>query len=440
MTYFLSCFRLIRIASNIRLDYNSKINDYQHIFRFCRKAMNKPNISKMTTSIWSAISFKKDVHGHILQFKQRSYSLPVIDEKETKQNISALAKALLTKYTVRDISILLMECLDEIKFQYMLSHNGFRLAKSGSKHKRVMVSDIYAFSKALTYCFSFLPPETPVKPLTIVSGVMAPAGQDLGATLLKQFWQTQGHTIFNLGSKIKPRAWLDAIEKYQPNFLGISCMLNTCIANLRELLDLLSAKNVRTQVCVGGMAINKLMILQLIQEYHVPLFYGMDFIGIPKSSKPSIQNQNRGKNIINLPEDTTALSPQGNIFCCRIPLTKVIIADRNRQGREFISNFNCAVIVTTSSKPPTKRDEKTLTRQLLKIEKFIEETDHLAFAFHYPIPCPFCLPADCRKKEGTCMNPAYMRPSANTFHINLLKTMENAGIPDFGLSTLILVK
>ena len=167
-----------------------------------------------------------------------------------------------------------MECLDEAKFQYMLSHNGFRLAKNIPKDKRVIVADIYAFSQALTYCFLFLPPETPIKPLTIVSGVMAPAGQDLGCALLKQLWQTQGHTVFDLGTKIKPHTWLEAIDKHQPDFLSISCMLNTCIANLRELLGLLSARKDSTRVCVGGMAINKFIALQLSQEYRVPLFYG----------------------------------------------------------------------------------------------------------------------------------------------------------------------
>ena len=68
--------------------------------------MIKPNIFQTTSSIWSAISFKKDSHGRILQFKQGSYSLPVIDEKETKRNISALIKSLRSEYTVRDISIL----------------------------------------------------------------------------------------------------------------------------------------------------------------------------------------------------------------------------------------------------------------------------------------------------------------------------------------------
>ena len=98
--------------------------------------MNKPNISETTTSIRSAISFKKDIHGRILQFKQRSYNLPIVDEKETKINISSLIKSLRAEYTVRDISILLMECFDEAKFQYMLSHNGFRLAKNIPKDKR----------------------------------------------------------------------------------------------------------------------------------------------------------------------------------------------------------------------------------------------------------------------------------------------------------------
>jgi len=403
--------------------------------------MNKPNIFQTTTSIRSAISFKKDDHGRILQSKQGSYNLPIIDKKETKQNISALIKSLLAKYTVLDISNLLMECLDEAKFQYMLSHNGFRLAKNIPKDQRVAVADIYAFSQVITYCFSFLPPETPDKPLTIVSGVMAPAGQDLGSALLKKLWQTQGHTVFNLGTRIKPHAWLEAVDKHQPNFLSISCMLNTCIPNLRELLGLLSDRKDSTRVCVGGMAINKLIALQLIQEYHVPLSYGTDFIGIPKNSKPDYKDQIQRDNAISLPEDIAALSPGGNIYCYRIPVSEVIIADGNPQDRgEFLSYFNYAVIVTTSSKPATKRDAKMLIRQLLKIEKSLEEDDHSGFAFHYPIPCPFCLPSDCRKNEGACMNPTYMRPSPKTLHINLSKTMENAKIKDLGLSTLILVK
>ncbi len=403
--------------------------------------MIKPNIFQTTTSIWSAISFKKDNRGRILQFKQRSYSLPVIDEKETKRNISSLIKSLRAEYTVRDISILLMECLDEAKFQYMLSHNGFRLAKNIPKDERVSVADIYVFSQALTYCFLFLPPERPVKPLTIVFGVMAPAGQDLGCALLRQLWQTQGHTVFDLGTKVKPHTWLESVDKHQPDFISISCMLNTCIANLRELLGLLSARKGSARVCVGGVAINKLIALQLIQEYHVPLFYGTDFIGIPKNSKPDHEGQIHGRNTINLPEHITALSPRGNIYCYRIPLSEVIIAGGNRQDSgEFLSHFNCAVIVTTSSQPATKRDAKMLIRQLLQIEKYSEEADHSAFSFHYPMPCPFCLPADCRKNEGSCMNPGYTRPFLKQFHINLSKTMQNAKIPDLGLSTMILVK
>ena len=403
--------------------------------------MSKPILSQTTTSISTAISFKKDNSDRILQFKQRSYSLPIIDEKETKQNISSLIKSLRAEYTVRDISILLMECLDEVKFQYMLSHNGFRLAKNIPKNQRVVVADIYAFSKAIAYCFSFLQPESPDKPLTIVSGVMAPAGQDLGSALLKQLWQTQGHTVFNIGTKIKPHAWLEAVDKHQPNFLSISCMLNTCIPNLREFLGLLSGKKERTQVRVGGMAINKLIALQLVQEYHVPISYGTDFIGIQKNSKPNYKDQIQKDNTINLPEDITALSPGGNIYCYRIPVSEVIIADGNPQDSgEFLSYFNYAVIVTTSSQPATKRDSKMIVRRLLKIEKYLEEADHLAFSFHYPIPCPFCLPSDCRKNEGRCMNPAYMRPSPKTFHINLSKTMENAKVKNLGVSTLILVK
>jgi predicted metal-binding protein len=107
---------------------------------------------------------------------------------------------------------------------------------------------------------------------------------------------------------------------------------------------------------------------------------------------------------------------------------------------EFLTYFKYAVIVTTSSQPHTRNDGKMLIRQMLKIEKFIEESAHLAFSFHYPITCPFCLPADCREKEGKCMNPVYTRPSPKEFNINLSKTLANVKIKDISLSTLIFVK
>ena len=268
---------------------------------------------------------------------------------------------------------------------------------------------------------------------------MAPAGQDLGCALLRQLWQTQGHTVFDLGTKIKPHAWLEAIDNHQPDFLIISCMLNSCIANLQELLGLLSARKDSAQVCVGGMAINKFKSLQLSQEYCVPLFYGENFIGIKKNFKPDHEDQVQIRKTINLPEEITTLSP-GGMACYRIPLSEIIIAGGNRHDtKEFLSNFNYAVIVTTSCQPARKSDAKMLIRQLLQIEKFFEEADHLAFSFYYPIPCPFCLRDDCRKNEGRCMNPAYTRPFPKTFHINLSKTMKNAKIVDLGLSTLILI-
>jgi hypothetical protein len=178
--------------------------------------MMRPEIFHTIILLKKAISFQTDKNSTIIQSKQNSYSLPVIDEEETKLNISAFIKLLRDEYIVSEILVLLMECLDEVKFQYMLSHNGFRLAKNIPKDKWVAVADIYAFSKAVTYCFLFLPPENPAKPLRIISGVMAPAGQDLGSSFLEQLWQTQGHDFFNLGAKIKSDAWLDAVHEHQP--------------------------------------------------------------------------------------------------------------------------------------------------------------------------------------------------------------------------------
>lgn len=168
--------------------------------------------------------------------------------------------------------------------------------------------------------------------MVIVSGVMAPAGQDLGSSFLEQLWQTQGHNVFNLGEKIKPHAWLDAVDKRQPDFLSISCMLNTCIGNLRELLGLMSARKDTTRICVGGIAINKFIALQLSQDYQIPLFYGAGFDNIQKNSEPDQEEQTQAANIISLPVEITTRS-SGEILCYRIPLSEVIRDEIKQHNR-----------------------------------------------------------------------------------------------------------
>lgn len=402
--------------------------------------MIRPEILHTIISIKYAISFQTDKDGTILQSKQNSYSLPIIDEEKTKQNISTFIKSLCDKHTVPEILVLLMQCLDEVKFQYMLSHNGFRLAKNIPKDKRVSVADIYAFSSAVTYCFLFLPPENPTKPLTIVSGVMAPAGQDLGSSFLEQLWRTQGHEAFNLGVKVKPDAWLDAVNEHQPDFLSISCMLNTCIVNLKELFWVLSVRGDSCRVCVGGIAINKFKVLELSREYHIPIFYGHDLISIQAYPSPSYEGNVLERKTISL-GDNTNLYPGENIRCHQIPISDVYIDPRNQQaGEKFLSYFTSAVIVTTSANATRKRDAKIIVQELLEIEKLIEQTGHLAYAFQYPIHCPFCLPKDCKENEGQCMNPAFFRPAPNIFHINVSKTIRHTNVENLELSTLILIK
>jgi len=50
-------------------------------------------------------------------------------------------------------------------------------------------------------------------------------------------------------------------------------MLNTCTANLRKLLDLLSKRG-KLQICLGGIAVDKFEALQMTQEYQASLCLG----------------------------------------------------------------------------------------------------------------------------------------------------------------------
>jgi len=81
-------------------------------------------------------------------------------------------------------------------------------------------------------------------------GVMAPAIQDCGKNLIKLVWKAAGFDVVDLGNTVPPAIWLKEISQRGLSVVGILCMTNRCLGNVRGLLGSFSESNVNLPVII----------------------------------------------------------------------------------------------------------------------------------------------------------------------------------------------
>ncbi len=110
---------------------------------------------KLTEDIWNSIVYEKGNDGEIVTKRHRSISLPLISIKFTKQKVANVVKNCLEEYTASEIYLLIKKSINEVKDQYVETHDGFRIAKGVAREKRSTVGNIYAFARTAGYLLSF---------------------------------------------------------------------------------------------------------------------------------------------------------------------------------------------------------------------------------------------------------------------------------------------
>lgn len=77
---------------------------------------------------------------------------------------------------------------------------------------------------------------------------------DIGKNLVKMLLEGGGFSVIDLGTDVDPPAFLSAVQDNNANLVGMSALLTTTMPAMKEVIDLLSEKNIREQVkvLIGG--------------------------------------------------------------------------------------------------------------------------------------------------------------------------------------------
>ncbi len=81
---------------------------------------------------------------------------------------------------------------------------------------------------------------------------------DIGQNLVSMMWEGAGLEVHNIGINNSAEAYLEAVQKYNADVLGMSALLTTTMPYMKVVIDELKAKRMRDDVIVmvGGAPLN----------------------------------------------------------------------------------------------------------------------------------------------------------------------------------------
>ena len=107
--------------------------------------------------------------------------------------------------------------------------------------------------------------------LTIVIATVKGDVHDIGKNIVKVLLENYGFHVIDLGKDVMPEMVVDAVKRENAGLVGLSALMTTTVANLKETIDLLHRETPTVKIMVGGAV--------LTQEYADMIgadFYGAD--------------------------------------------------------------------------------------------------------------------------------------------------------------------
>jgi len=99
----------------------------------------------------------------------------------------------------------------------------------------------------------------PTKRATFVIGSVKGDIHDIGKSIVSTMLMVEGFDVIDLGVDVSNSAFMDAVEKYKPDIVGLSAIMTTTRPMQKELIEYLKVRGMRgkVKVMVGGAAVTK---------------------------------------------------------------------------------------------------------------------------------------------------------------------------------------
>ena len=140
---------------------------------------------------------------------------------------------------------------------------GMRIVGIDFRDGILFVPEVLLAANAMKGGMAILRPllaETGAEPIgKIVIGTVKGDIHDIGKNLVSMMLEGAGFEVIDIGINNAVEKYLDALEKHQPDFLGMSALLTTTMPYMKVVIDTLKEKKLRDKyiVLVGGGPLNE---------------------------------------------------------------------------------------------------------------------------------------------------------------------------------------
>jgi methanogenic corrinoid protein MtbC1 len=140
---------------------------------------------------------------------------------------------------------------------------GMRIVGIDFRDGILFVPEVLLAANAMKGGMAILRPllaDTGVEPIgKIVIGTVKGDIHDIGKNLVGMMLEGAGFEVIDIGINNAVEKYLAALEKHQPDFLGMSALLTTTMPYMKVVIDTLKEQNLRDKyiVLVGGAPLNE---------------------------------------------------------------------------------------------------------------------------------------------------------------------------------------
>jgi len=95
---------------------------------------------------------------------------------------------------------------------------------------------------------------------------------DIGKNLVKMMLEGAGFEMIDLGTDVKPDAFVDAVRQHQPQIVGMSALLTTTMVNMKTIIEALEEAGVRgsVKVMIGGAPVTAAFAREIGADGYAP--------------------------------------------------------------------------------------------------------------------------------------------------------------------------
>jgi len=105
---------------------------------------------------------------------------------------------------------------------------------------------------------------------------------DIGKDIVTFMLEVNGFQVLDLGIDVPPTKFVDAIKDFQPQVVGMSCLLTLAFESMKETVEVIEKAGLRHEVkiMVGGGQVS-----EMVRDYANADAYGEDAIAAVRLAK-----------------------------------------------------------------------------------------------------------------------------------------------------------